>query len=215
MGTLALQIPQIGSLNQTEAPKIASDFTTLQTWANGNVDDSNLQSPMAAKRQLLLTATGSLTASVITSGIDYIYTNGGGVVAATNFQLGTGNAILPLWSGNSASADFGVPNKTAQAMLRAVVPVSASPGGTLTHALYEITSITASGNFPAIATISRVAASLVSTSLTTPNSYVSAEGASFPLPVTGLFFLGVRSNYGAGAANSIAVPTVQMYCFNA
>ena len=42
MGTIALQVPVVGNPNSVADPQIASDFTTLQTWANGNVDATNM-----------------------------------------------------------------------------------------------------------------------------------------------------------------------------
>lgn len=48
MGTIALQIPQIGQPNATEAPKIAGDFTTLQNVINGNLDSNNIAASLGA-----------------------------------------------------------------------------------------------------------------------------------------------------------------------
>lgn len=59
MGTISLSIPQTGQPNSTEDPKIATDFTTIQTWANGNIDVSNLSS--AAQTTLLGGSWQSLT----------------------------------------------------------------------------------------------------------------------------------------------------------
>lgn len=46
MGTISLQIPVLSSPNSVEDPKIISDFTTLQTLVNGNIDQNNV-SPTA------------------------------------------------------------------------------------------------------------------------------------------------------------------------
>ncbi len=42
MGEISLQSPIVGLPNSTEDPKITSDFNTLQTLLNGNVDTANL-----------------------------------------------------------------------------------------------------------------------------------------------------------------------------
>jgi hypothetical protein len=48
MGQISLQIPQAGQFFSTEGAKVATDLTTIQTWANGNVDSSNVANSLAA-----------------------------------------------------------------------------------------------------------------------------------------------------------------------
>ena len=47
MGSISLQTPLVGQPNATEDPKVATDFTTLQTWANGNIDAINMSAALA------------------------------------------------------------------------------------------------------------------------------------------------------------------------
>lgn len=61
MATISLQIPVIGQPNSTEAPKIASDFTTLQTVINGQLDRNNMVSGIA--RLALSSVSTSVTAA--------------------------------------------------------------------------------------------------------------------------------------------------------
>jgi len=57
MGTLILQTPQLGQSDATEEAKVASDFTTIQTWANGGIDTNNLAARAGITTSQL--ATGS------------------------------------------------------------------------------------------------------------------------------------------------------------
>lgn len=64
MGIISLSIPQVGLPNSTEDPKIASDFNTIMTWANGNVDLTNLSASVAAmvtQSQQSITGSASIT----------------------------------------------------------------------------------------------------------------------------------------------------------
>lgn len=56
MTQLALVLPVIGQPDSTEDPKLNTALTTIQSWANGNVDSSNL------------TAATSVSAGINTSG---------------------------------------------------------------------------------------------------------------------------------------------------
>lgn len=58
MGQISLQIPQSGQSFGTEGPKVATDLTTIQTWANGNVDSSNVSNSFA---QSAMVNTGTQT----------------------------------------------------------------------------------------------------------------------------------------------------------
>jgi hypothetical protein len=42
MTTVSLILPEVGKPDSTQDPRIVTAFTTLQTWANGNVDSTNL-----------------------------------------------------------------------------------------------------------------------------------------------------------------------------
>ena len=47
MGNISLNIPQVGLSDSTEDPKIATNFTTIQTAINGNLDATNLAASAA------------------------------------------------------------------------------------------------------------------------------------------------------------------------
>ena len=61
MPPVSLQIPQVNQPDATEDPKIAADFTTLQTLLNGNLDADNIAAgviPTAGSWQSLTLGTG-------------------------------------------------------------------------------------------------------------------------------------------------------------
>lgn len=47
MGTISLSTPIVGQPNSTEDPKIASALSTIQAWANGNIDSANVSAVFA------------------------------------------------------------------------------------------------------------------------------------------------------------------------
>jgi hypothetical protein len=53
MGSISLQIPQIGLADTTEDVKVANNFSTIQTAINGNIDQTNL----SATAGILLNST--------------------------------------------------------------------------------------------------------------------------------------------------------------
>lgn len=68
MGSISLSIPVSGQPNATEDVKVANNFTTLQTWANGNVDTNNI-SPTAGIKVSQMAGGGLL--AYISSGVSF------------------------------------------------------------------------------------------------------------------------------------------------
>ncbi len=66
MGTIALQVPQLGQSDATEEAKVASDFTALQALLNGNIDTNNL-SPTAGITPGQLATDYATAPSAVTS----------------------------------------------------------------------------------------------------------------------------------------------------
>jgi hypothetical protein len=67
MGTINLQIPQLGSFNSIADPLIASDFIALQTAINGQLDHNNL-SPTAGLLPAQLAGASLGLTTAVTSG---------------------------------------------------------------------------------------------------------------------------------------------------
>lgn len=104
MGTIALQIPQAGSFNSTEDPKIASDFNTLQTLANGNIDTNNLSPTAGITAAQLVPGAVFLalrTVSTNTTAAAGQLINATGVTTIT-LPAPASNAIVGLFSGSTA-----------------------------------------------------------------------------------------------------------------
>ena len=53
MTALSIELPAIGQPDKTQDPKINTAFTAVQTWANGNIGDTNI----ASGRALVVTTT--------------------------------------------------------------------------------------------------------------------------------------------------------------
>lgn len=63
MGSITLSIPQVNSPDSTEDPKIANNFTLLQTLLNGNLDSSNLSATIGFLRLTYRQLNSSNTAA--------------------------------------------------------------------------------------------------------------------------------------------------------
>lgn len=89
MGSISLGIPTAGQTFASEGAKVATDMTTIQTWANGNVDSTNLSSTAAITRSQMAGGFGNLaytTVAVPTSAVDGTFYV---VTAATTITLPT------------------------------------------------------------------------------------------------------------------------------
>jgi hypothetical protein len=69
MGTISLPLPVVGSPDATEEPKIPSALSTIETWANGNIDTTNLSAALLATiAQAGLAFVTVLTSSSVSAG---------------------------------------------------------------------------------------------------------------------------------------------------
>lgn len=64
MGQISLGVPTSGQSFATEGAKVATDMTTIQTWANGNVDSNNIANSFAASAAV---NTGTQTIKGVTN----------------------------------------------------------------------------------------------------------------------------------------------------
>jgi len=69
MTEVSLVLPEIGKPDKTQDPRINTAFTAIQTWANGNVDSSNLKAEGVENSRL---AAGA----VVKSGVGELGTSG-------------------------------------------------------------------------------------------------------------------------------------------
>lgn len=214
MGQITLQIPQTGALNSTEDPKVASDFTTIQTLVNGNLEDSNLKTPNNAVRRLLLQANGFIPSAA--GSTDYLMATVGGFLASGSSGS---SSTVPLWIGDaglsSQPQDFQVPNLTAYARIRMVVIANATtaPASNFTAGLYQITA-SAGGTSNAMGYTFSTALSGSTVTVNAPSAGVitSVETAQFALPSSGVWALGAKNSATPASHTTIAL---QLFGYNA
>jgi hypothetical protein len=222
MGTISLQTPTVGQLNSTEDPKITSDFNTIQTWANGNVDDSNLANPNNGVRRVLLQAQGFIVGG--TSIGDYLLGSGGQVVPDPGTVVNAGvGSVPPLWVPdvgiNSQPTDFQVTGKSAFGRVRATVGTNATaPTASITARLYLISGIAGSTNLLTL-TFTPVAGTQTN-SVAGPSASVTfgLESSQFALPggsSATAYALGVSLGTTPTAAGSVVAVTSQLLAYNA
>lgn len=203
----SLNIPQVGLPDTTEDVKVANNFTTLSTWGNGNISDTDLLSPNNGTYKHLLTSVGTFSGG-ITAG-DYCFGINGGPCAS-----GGVTGPIPLWF-SGATNRWAVANKTAQGVVRmSVVTNSVAPAVNLTGWLYHNTAVSGTGNLNF--TFAQVAGSSTTT-LTTPSAAngFGVESSPFTLPTI------ASSNYSVGvnlsgtvATNAVFYVTCQLFVLN-
>ena len=210
---LNIQIPTVGLADATEEPKITNNANALSAWANGNIADSDLQSPNNSVRRLVLQSEAILDDTTPTG--DTIFTSGAYPVvsgAATYYPP-------PIWIGDSGVSSqppgFQVPNKNAVARIRTALAVTlAVPSGTITPGLYQITGIGANARAVAYTFGTAYAGSTVSAS-NPAAGIVSLETPQFYLPGSiAVYALGVNLSNPLPAGCAIAV-TAQLYAYSA
>jgi hypothetical protein len=133
MGQIALQIPVTNNPNSTEDPKVASNFSTIQTWANGNVDLTNLAPGVgrliwktinagysAVNGDLINATVGGYTISLPTPTASRVV----GIWAGTNIAspitvAGNGSNVFGLGLATAGAASFTLGAVGSFAMLQA------------------------------------------------------------------------------------------------
>jgi hypothetical protein len=127
MATISLQIPAVGNPNTTEDPKIASNFTVLETLLNGNLDTENLA---VALTQGLFTIRSVLVSTTLAIGdlavcgpsvlatlptptsadqVVGVYA-ASNVTGATSCTVNAGSATIFWPGGNSSTLPLGLPD---------------------------------------------------------------------------------------------------------
>lgn len=229
MGTISLQVPTVGQLNSTEDPKITSDFNTLQTVINGNIDDTNLLSPNNAVRRVLLQG-GGLAADVTTGrGSPITWAVGDYICGAQALYgesvliPGTGAGAVPLFFQDTGvqgqPTDFQVAGgKTLYGRVRGTITTnSVSSGATVAVGLYNVTSV-ASG-FGAVGYgFSGVAGTQSSAGVLGTAGIQAFESPQFAMPSTGGSYavgINITSSGPQLAADSAFLVSLQLLGYNA
>lgn len=215
MGQISLQQPQIGLPDTTEDVKIQNNFTTLQNVINGNIDDTNLKSPLAAYRNLMFQATGVVVGGSSGAG-DFLFSSTGVslIPPATN-----GTLYAVVWVGDAGLSgqptDFQVVSKAAKARVRGNVAVNnnVAPAATFNVALYSISALSGAGSNIGY-TFSSVSGSGVGLVSPAAGTMTGVESGEFTLPAASSgFALGV--NVSTPIANGSAVViNAGLYAYN-
>lgn len=99
MGQISLSIPQVGLSDQTEDPKVANDLTIIQTWANGNIDATNLSAVAAQSagvNQVAQTVKGIAPVGANQSTSSTTYTTMATPDQVSGIVLST-NGLIAVW----------------------------------------------------------------------------------------------------------------------
>lgn len=106
MGSISLNIPQIGLSDTTEDVKVANNFTTLQTAINGSLDSTNLNAAAAITRAQTAGGLGGLAWTVVSSNTSATDGHFYGVTAAATITLPTPtvNATIGVFNQTVSSA---------------------------------------------------------------------------------------------------------------
>ena len=233
MGQISLNLPQIGLNNSTEDAKIPSDFTTLQTVINGNLDttnisstagitDAQLASPGNSFRKLIFFNIGQIQGSLSysPSGQDFIIPPLGPLISN-----GTGTSIpVPILPSDSGIAsqpqDFQTAGKTTYCRIRGVIAQNATATAVnATVRLLYVTGVGGSSGFVSY-TLSPVSGTdCNNVNMSFANTMQPFESGQFALSATAnqYFTIGINLSGGTGTtpAASFGAVTAGLYAYTA
>lgn len=214
----SISLPTIGQPNSTEDVKVNNSLTAISTWGNGNVLDTDLNSPNNSVRRVLLQASAWAAGAVVTG--DYLV--GFQTASPSLYASGTNTtSTFPIWGADSGVSsqpqDFQVANKTATARVRGTMMVNATaPGVTFTLGLYQITATGGGAGLFTLTFGTALAGSTVALATPAIGSRTTVESAAFALPSSAaVYALGVNVSGGTMAANSMVQITSQLLAYNA
>lgn len=205
MSKLSLILPEVSKPSKTEDPKTDTAFTTIQNWANGEIDGNNVAATLTGRR-LLDRQTGYFGAGT---------GNGTYVFEGTTMSLpGTENlgarALIRL-----ESTDYAVTGKAnTQLIIKGNVATNGTaPSSTFKFKLYVVASSGGAENKSAFTLGASVGET---TALAAPaaNSITGIESTAFAFPASNWYALVAEVSGGATAAKSVVVLNVQLFVLN-
>jgi hypothetical protein len=101
MSLLSLILPEIGLPDKTQDPKIVTAFSTIQTWANGEIGTANLENESVTEPKI---ATGAVSAAKIGTGA--VTESKIGANAVSDAKIIGGKALAATGNSYSARAEF-------------------------------------------------------------------------------------------------------------
>lgn len=205
MGTISLSLPLVGQTNASQEPLIPSDFTTLQTAINGNLDGANLD-PSVTGRRLIAEARAFIGPSFGSNSQFFIAQDGSLVASAAS-----STKPLAFWYLNPA--DYAV----VGAVTNAAVRISVATNGVAPAVTFagQVNAITPSGSAGNIAfTIG--GAALAGAGVVAPSGGTVSFGDSGTLAFSASpgGYAPVITLSGTTAANSATIVTFQLFVLN-
>lgn len=205
MGSITLQIPQSGQPNSTEDVKVANGLTTLQTWANGNIDGANVAATLTGRRHVM-TAYFSQPGNTSTW-----FTSAPGDLV----QSGTNQGNRGICWAYLDPANFAVTGKNnTQLVLRmSLATMATAPAVNFTAALNPVTfGGSTSGNIVCTAG-SAVSGSSVTINTPSASTATVAETSAFAFPTAGAYAPTITIS-GLSATGSLVIMAVQLFVLN-
>lgn len=212
---LTVQVPTVGQSNSTEAVKVTNSLTNLSTWANGNVQDTDLNSPNNGVRRLLLEDRMAFGGGQV-AGFYFADASGGGAVNGGVHQTAV-KLWIPDQGLSSQPTDFQVANKASFCRIRVSLCVNTvSPGITFTMGLYPLSTLGGVGVSQIIYTFGGVlAGSTVASASPAATTAVMLETGQFAMPTSGNpYAIGFQTS-GTMPANCTVAISAQLYGYNA
>lgn len=145
MSVLSLILPTIGQPDSTEDPKINTALTAIQTWANGNIDLTNMTS---AANSAILQASTNVTTPTRVFGTPYQPNTTRPVMVLMTVQLpSTASATLYIAATSSFPSAYGALVSSPGSMYSAVTTLV--PAGWW----YQLTVVSGSASIQAVVEI--------------------------------------------------------------
>lgn len=204
MSNLTLDIPQIGALNSSEDPKIATSLTTIQTWAGGQIDGANLDPSVLGRPALLFQASAFIPAG----------TTAGSYLIATDGTLVSGATSKPIYWFRYTGSDFTVAGTSNPTMkLRGQLAVNAvAPTSTIALTMNAATIAGTGGQMTW--TIGSSQLTTVSFVAPSASSVAGTNGSVVGNPVSGVYAPVITISVATTAANSACCLTAQVFLGN-
>lgn len=167
--------------------QVMSNFRAIETWANNDIDDTNMASgydisPTLATEELLLCAGYN---SSTTTGVCLLTRRASGTVCASG-AAGTGASVF--YFDNSR---YQVAGRTLTLRLQITACTNGAPGCNFTFGLYPMTA-TSPGSGVAIKATAGTVVSGSTVTFTTPGANtVNTTSVTFSAPTTGYYAIGV------------------------
>jgi hypothetical protein len=207
VGSISLQIPQSGQAFSTEGPKVSNSLTTLNTWANGNIDGANVAAALTGRR--LIGEAVALVPGSTAVGNYFIAVDGSLVLSGAS-----STKAIKWWFADPANYAVVGKTNTLIALRYSLATNNTAPGASVTVSgqANVVTFAGASGNI--VPSIGGAQAGGVSFSNPAANSALVSDGGTSAFPSAGALAPIIAITGATTAAASVMSVTVQMFVAN-